>query len=365
MTELKNNINHYMQLKGIKKYTQLLIFVAKELGIKGDEVYEFARREKANFTKMLNGTRPLKYEFIIPLEKIFGVSLARIMNENSYKLPIEKENVPYNKGFRYYAYLDDPDLYKNEFDKLSAKDGKSILNNMDEFKKTFLDYIVEYKAVNGVKHLHEEYGITLKWYHNHFDFKKGKGSIWCNFDNAIEFARLTAEMNDADLFNDIFDSFNMFYTNGHYGGSDSIFYNPDYLEILMDNNVIFDSLFKTKKYSLKLGNNEKNKYGTDTLEYCSINPILNNCLSHALKHLNKYKDHAIKILKFGIGHNNKFASAHNTSDCYICNELGGIKNFYNKDLYDCVIIVNNHTVEDKDVKMLIDKLPKFNCHIPK
>lgn len=365
MTELKNNINHYMLLKGIKKYTDLLRCIGKELGIKNNELYEFARREKANFTKTLNGARPLKYAFIIPLEKIFGVSLARMLNENSYKLPVEKENVPFAKGFRYYAYLDDLDLYKNEFDKLSTKDGKSILNNMDEFGKTFLDYVVEYHAVNGVKYLHEEYGITLKWYYNNFDFKKERGSIWCNFDNAIEFARLTAEMNDADLFNDIYDSFNMFYTNGHYGGHDSIFYNPDYLEILMDNDIIFNSMFETRKYFEKLGSCGKRKHGTDALEHYSFNPILNNCLKHALEHLEKYKSQAIKILQFGIIHNNKFASNHDISACYICNELGGIRNFYNKDLYDCVIIANNHNVEDKEVKVLIDKLPQFRCCIPK
>ena len=83
MTNLKNNIDHYMKLKGIKMYTRLLVDIARELGKKGQEAYAFAEREKSNFTKMLNGQRPLKYDFIIPLEKIFGVSLARLMDENS------------------------------------------------------------------------------------------------------------------------------------------------------------------------------------------------------------------------------------------------------------------------------------------
>ena len=114
-TNLKQNIDHYMQLKGIKKYTHLLADVARQLGIGGEESYFFAEKEKANFSKMLKGERPLKYEFIVPLEKIFGVSLARMLDENAYKCPVEKENVPYNQGIRYYAYLDCPALYKNEF----------------------------------------------------------------------------------------------------------------------------------------------------------------------------------------------------------------------------------------------------------
>ena len=105
MDNLKNNIDHYMKLKG---------------------------------------ERPLKYNFIIPLEKIFGISLARLLYEDAYKLPVEKKNVPFNKGFRYYAYLDNPKLYKYEFDVLLANDGKSILTQSDEFGKTFLYYVVEY-----------------------------------------------------------------------------------------------------------------------------------------------------------------------------------------------------------------------------
>lgn len=164
MTNLKKNIDHYMNLKGIKMYSHLLVNIAHELGIKGQEAYKFANNEKSNFSKMLKGERPLKYEFIIPLEKIFGVSLARLMDEDAYKLPIEKENVPFNKGFRYYAYLDDPQLYKNEFNLLMATDGKSIITQTDEFGKTFLDYVVEYHSVNGVRYLYEEYGIKLKWF---------------------------------------------------------------------------------------------------------------------------------------------------------------------------------------------------------
>ena len=73
MGNLKNNIDHYMKLKGIKMYSHLLIDIAHELGIKGQEAYIFADREKSNFSKMLKGERPLKYNFIIPLEKIFGI----------------------------------------------------------------------------------------------------------------------------------------------------------------------------------------------------------------------------------------------------------------------------------------------------
>ena len=67
MEALKTNVDHYMKLKGIKRYSHLLVNIAHELGIKGQDAYVFAEREKSNFSKMLKGERPLKYDFIIPI----------------------------------------------------------------------------------------------------------------------------------------------------------------------------------------------------------------------------------------------------------------------------------------------------------
>lgn len=359
MTNLKNNIDHYMKLKGIKHYSHLLIDIAHELGIKGQQAYAFAEREKSNFSKMLKGERPLKYEFIIPLEKIFGVSLARLLDENSFKLPVEKDNVPFNKGFRYYAYMDDAKLYKEEFDLLLTKDGKSIISQTDEYEKNFLDYVVEYRAVNGVRYLHDEYGIKLKWYYNSFDFNKNKGVTWINFDNALEFARLVAGMDDAELFYDIYDSYNMFFTNGHYGGNDSIFYNEDYLEILLDHEHLFDLMFEIKPYIHKLSNKQRKEKQVDFVTYYSINPIINNCLRHALQHLDKYKHRAIDILKFAIKHNTRIVNEVADTDCYICNELGGLKSFLDNDYYNLVIFADED-VKDPEIKDLVAHLPEFN-----
>ena len=357
MTNLKNNIDHYMEIKGIKMYSHLLIDIAHELGIKGQRAYEFADREKSNFSKMLKGERPLKYEFIIPLEKIFGVSLARLLDENSFKLPIEKDNVPFNKGFRYYAYLDDPKLYKEEFDLWLAKDGKPIISQTDEFGKTFLDYVVEYGAVNGVRYLHDEYGIKLKWWRNSFDFHESKGLTWINFNNAISFARLVANMDDTLLFNDIYDSYNMFFTNGHYGGKGSFFDSADYLEILLDHDHLFDSIFEIKPYSLELSSKQRKEKQVDSVTYYSINPIINNCLRYSLQHLDKYRHRAKDILKFAIRYNEQIANEVDDT-YYICNELGGIKSFISNDYYNLVIFVDVN-ISDPELKDLVDHLPTF------
>lgn len=365
MGNLKNNIDYYMELKGIKRYSHLLVNVAHELGIKGQDAYKFANKEKSNFSKMLKDERPLKYEFIIPLEKIFGVSLARLLDEDAYKLPTVKNNVPFNKGFRYYAYLDDPKLYKEEFDLLLTKDGKSILTQTDEFGKTFLDYVVEYHSVNGVRYLHKEYGIKLKWFHNHFEFKKDSGITWINFDNCIAFARLVASMNDAALFNDIYDSYNMFLSNGHYASNDTIFCRGEYLEIILDNDALFHSIFEIRPYEyvLAAGSRIKREKQVDSITHYLINPIINNCLRYALEHLDKYTYRAINLLKFGIKHNTEIINKVGADTYCICNELGGVidsrkTNWFNCDIDDIAVYVDIE-VNDDEINALIKQLPKF------
>lgn len=371
MGNLKNNIDHYMELKGIKMYSHLLVNVAHELGIKGQEAYKFANKEKSNFSKMLKDERPLKYEFIIPLEKIFGVSLARLLDEDAYKLPTEKDNVQLIKGFRYYAYLDDPKLYKEEFDLLLTKDGKSILTQTDEFGKTFLDYVVEYRSVNGVRYLHENYGIKLKWCHNQFEFKKDPvefkkdpGITWINFENCIEFARLVASMNDTELFNDIYDSYNMFFANGHYASNDTIFSRGEYLEIILDNDALFHSIFERRPYEYVLaGSRVKREKQIYSITYHSINPIINNCLRYALENLDKYKHRAIDILKFGINHNKEIINEVGADTYCICNELGGVidsgqTDWFNCDVVDIAVYVDIE-VNDDEINSLIEQLPKF------
>ena len=358
MNNLKNNIDHYMNLKGIKRYSHLLLNIAHELDFQGQDAYKFAKKEKANFSKMLKGERPLKYEFIIPLEKIFGVSLARLTDPDAYKLPVEKENVPFNKGFRYYAYLDDPQLYRYEFDLILATDGKSILNQTDEFGKTFLDYIVEYHSINGVKYLYEEYGIKMGYCLNQFEFRKDKGITWINFQNSIEFARLVASINDVELFNNIYDPYYMFFKCGYHVVGDCVFGNDDYLEIVLDNDDIFKSIFEEKPYSVKSNGNEQ----IGEITYHSINPIINTCLSYVLKHLDKYKQQAITILKFGIDYNRKKAANIKFSDCYICNELGALRNYRDNNFYELVIFTDVKT-NDAEIETLIHQLPRFNNKI--
>lgn len=358
MTNLKKNINHYMERKGIRFYSDLLVDIAHQLNIKGQAAYDFAEREKANFSKMLKGERPLKYEFIIPLEKIFGVSLARMLDEDAYKLPVDRDNVPIVKGFRYYAYVDDYDLYNKELDLYLTKESTSCLTCMDEFGKTFLDYVVEYGSKNAVRFLRDKYNIKMRFHNNQFiSSLKNASTIFTH--NGIEFARLVASIGDTKLFNDIYDSY-YFITQYDFFPENIIWCQPDFQEIILDNKDIFESMFERKKYDYELSPKAQKRLGLKNIEFSTISPMINLILRYALNNLKRYKEQAIDIIKYGIGHNQRVKDGltidiRDTS----VDECGGLRTRKGYELIDVVIVVQDKNIADKDIKELVSKLPTF------
>ena len=81
----QKNIDKYMDLKGIKYYSNLLIMIGKKMGMNQQQAMEFSKKEKSNFSKMLKGERPLKIEYVAPIEEILGVPLAKIIQKKPIK----------------------------------------------------------------------------------------------------------------------------------------------------------------------------------------------------------------------------------------------------------------------------------------
>jgi hypothetical protein len=74
--------------------------------------------------------------------------------------------------------------------------------------------------------------------------------------------------------------------------------------------------------------------------------------------LDKYQHRAKDILKFAIDYNRRIAAETVGNDCYISNELGGIKSFRDNDYYNLIIFVDVD-VKDSEIKDLVNQLPKF------
>jgi hypothetical protein len=170
-------------------------------------------------------------------------------------------------------------------------------------------------------------------------------------------------MNDAELFNDIYDSYNMFFTLGFYISDYTIFSRSEYLEIMLDNDTLFSSIFEIRSYEYVLGSRAKREKQVDSITFDLINPIINNCLRYALEHLGKYKHRAIDILKFGIKHNTEFINKVDADKYYICNELGGVIEFGRGGCFGCdvadIVVYVDMEVNDDETNALIEQLPKF------
>ena len=130
------------------------------------------------------------------------------------------------------------------------------------------------------------------------------------------------------------------------------------MEILLDHDHLFNSIFETKPYRHELSSKQKREKKVDSITYYSINPIINNCLRYSLQHLDKYQHRAKDILKFAIDYNKRIAAETVGNDCYICNELGGIKSLRDNDYYNLIIFVDVE-INDFDIKELVDRLLNF------
>ena len=364
----KEIVSYYKEIKDIKYDADLLKKIGSELGYKSDVLEYFVKSQKGNFSKIIKGARPLNKDYIVPLEKIFGVPVAKLIEPEAYNYLINKENIPFLKGIKYYAYMDDMDLYYNELSKNTDNQGKSIIFNKDEFGRTFLDYVVEYKSVNAIKYLYETYHLKLKWYDNYF-YVNGERFIDINFCNSVLFARMVADMKDTKLFFDIYDTYNMFVTNGHYGGKGAVYEQDDFLKIILDNENLFNDIFKTKEYLHVCSNIEKRKYKVESYSINTTNPIINGCLRCAVNNLDKYMKQAMIILNFAEKHNaNVINKLEDNNYIYRMNDLGGI---YSKedDIIDILIYSNIHS-KDQRLEQLLRKLPTnengyFNYYIYK
>lgn len=353
-TNLKKNIDRYMDLKGIRYYTDLLIAIAKTQGMKQDAAIAFANKEKSNFSKMLSGERPLKYDYIIPLETIFGIPLAKILNDQPYFESINKDDIPYIKSFRYYAYKDDLSLY-DELDKTYTSDGESVICNSDEFNRFFLDYLIEYKAFNGLRYLVEEHDFKLN--HIYSNFFQIDGSM-CAFSTLfIQAAKFVIDSNDGDLFNKVFDPFE-YLMRYSYREMDCLYKDKEFIEAVLNNKNVFDSLFVERNFAFDDLNARVYPHDGIKSDIICTNPLLNICLDYCLTDIAKYKEQAKKILKFGLSYNKKILGNLRYPINEYCVDTGGNVSI-GRAVYANLIYTDKINSGDSEIDELIKNLPSL------
>ena len=352
-TILQNNIDKYMDLKGIKYYSDLLYEIGKLMGKTKPEARVFAEKEKSNFSKTLKGERPLKYDFIVPLEKIFGVPLAKLLDDQPYFESINKDDIPFLKSFRYYAYKDDPELY-DELDKTSTIDGNDIINNSDEYNKYFFDYLIEYRAFNGLRHLVYKHNFHLNPI-NPTLYQMDDNS-WVLVSVREQAAKFIIDSNDPDIFNKVFNPFE-YLIRFSYREADCIYTEEYFIEAVVNNDKIFNSLFTERVYPFEYINKGIEPRDGNKPDINCTNTLLNVCLDYCLRNLSKYKEQAIKILDYGKKYNEKALAGLiiPQSECrldYVGNLYVGWKCYYTNLIFTDIENTNDSTIQN-----LIASLP--------
>jgi|GEM_PF-1616754 len=98
---------------------------------------EYFDKKKGYFSHCFKGEREFKEEDYLAIESVLNTSMAYIL-EGKGEIPEDFELY----GIRYAAFTDAPGNYEE-----LIRGG--ILNSSDEYNKTLLDYMIEYKSKNG------------------------------------------------------------------------------------------------------------------------------------------------------------------------------------------------------------------------
>ena len=152
--------------------------------------YEYYQKNKGNYSKALSGERSFKQKEIIAMEELLLTSFSDLLKN--------EHNMFVNSGLRYLAYTDDPERAKSV--------DSNLLEELkyDEYDKTLLDYVLEYKAKKIFKYLIEE--DKLKAFANYTSFTFFNGCITTGNNKIIEkeIIKFLFELNDKSILEKLF-----------------------------------------------------------------------------------------------------------------------------------------------------------------
>lgn len=270
------------------KNSYLQRFAHKIYGQLGDEsVYEKAERDKGSFTKMLNGERELNSKYYIPLERIFDIRIADLLADDSNIKPFYR-----SRGLRYTEATSSYEEFANLAADTSYSD-HSVIFYTDEYSKGIFDYIIEFRATNGIKYLVNEFALRYECVRTSF-FSADNTNCYCYGENIDKIADVLFEVDDGKTFTKLFYAYD---TLTNYYDEQRQFYGKEVFKKILDSTDIFNTYLTKATYSLSEINHGLQN---DNHSGVFINPILNKLLESAFDDPKKYAKKIIAILNYGI-----------------------------------------------------------------
>lgn len=285
---LKEKLTILMEENNIATQSDLLRRIYEELDEK--DVDGTVKKQKSNFSQMLEGNRTLNKEYYIPLEKIFDIRIAELLDDSK---DLKYQYV--NKGIRWAAASDDVE----EFRRLCNEDNptfyQKVIKSKDEFGKDIIDYIIEFKAINGFKYLINnqklKYSTAFGGYNLNFSNITNYFSV--TIEKLLELSKMLLENGDIQTFNTFFNTYQLLCDFGSF--PNNVYLDKDFLNGIIENEEIFNSMFSCKELTLNEANHTK-KMENETFLY--INPILNNLLNVCFEQNKRIEIN--KILEYGL-----------------------------------------------------------------
>ena len=285
---LKEKLTILMEENNIATQSDLLRKICEELN--EEDVDGKVKKQKPNFSQMLEGNRKLNKEYYIPLEKIFDIRIAELLDDSK---DLKYHYV--NKGIRWAAASDDVE----EFRRLCNEDNptfyQKVIKSKDEFGKDIIDYIIEFKAINGFKYLINNQKLKYSTAFGGYNLNFSNITIYFSvtIKKLLELSKMLLENGDIHTFNTFFNTYQLLCDFDRF--FNNIYLNKDFLNGIIENEKIFNSMFSCKELTLNEANHTK-KMGNETFLY--INPILNNLLNVCFEQNNRIEIN--KILEYGL-----------------------------------------------------------------
>ena len=285
---LKEKLTILMEENNIATQSDLLRKICEELN--EEDVDGKVKKQKPNFSQMLEGNRKLNKDYYIPLEKIFDIRIAELLDDSK---DLKYQYV--NKGIRWAAASDDVE----EFRRLCNEDNptfyQKVIKSKDEFGKDIIDYIIEFKAINGFKYLINnqklKYSTAFGGYNLNFSNSTNYFSV--TIKKLLELSKMLLENGDIQTFNTFFNTYQLLCDFGSF--PNNVYLDKDFLNGIIENEEIFNSMFSCKELTLNEANHTK-KMENETFLY--INPILNNLLNVCFEQNKRIEIN--KILEYGL-----------------------------------------------------------------
>lgn len=271
--------------KGYDSVVDLMIDVESIITGSREKGYAKASTNK-NYSNMISGTngKDFSREYIMALEKVLDMKFIDMINPIIDFKPVLQYDC-----LRTVAYSNDYEKTK-EF-ALKTSHDESIIYNDDEFGKFFIDYIIEYSAINCLRYIADTEEVKLN-YNNMFSTTSH--GLYSRDLNELPYsiANLIYKYDDIDLFNKFFNPYDML--RAEIFDHKNIYEDEEFAKGILKTNKILESLFEVKELDI----DEVNSIHGSTFDRKGLfgNMLLNTVLKVAMKEPLKYEKQIINIL---------------------------------------------------------------------